>query len=560
MFLRRLATALLLVAGALPAQQSSDTAMGLFPFLVGNMDGRVTEVVNACASRGIDTIYCSVFRTTGALQGDLWITDANGTWNPAFGPVRPGGAGIDLRSLINVAHASNLRVVGVLKCFADNVQPTDAAHRQYLLDVIGWFVDQFAADGRPLYDLDGIALDYVRFVGAASGNSPTFVTDFVRDVKARIGVLSLHAYLLANRYTFDGPNYDLNFASYSSVIASLSSQFGQHWEQMARHVDVMMPMTYSADGSIYQGFNEHEAYVRTAASYCRTACTNAGFPTRRVCPVVKTYSGEGETTTTTTIDASIVGALNGGASGWQAFRYATMQTSWWPILAAHATPGANFPRPGAAIAVNRLSGTLDTTSSIDADQSAASLQVRVDWNDDGILDTTWLNSASFARLAPAVGVQRLGLLVRDNDGHLAATRRRWTSAAPFAALPGGFFASQPVHVVLSLDAGPAAAAHGYFVLASISGTSPGVTWAPGFPVPLNLDPFTDALFAAANSPIFQNAFGTLDANGRGVANFVLPAGLLGPLALRTINWCALGTTPQGLPAFVSNATATFILP
>ena len=560
MVLRRFAVAVLLAVTALPAQQSSDTAMGLFPFLVGNMDSRASEVVNACTSRGIDTIYCSVFRTTSALQGDLWITDAAGTWNPAWGPVRPGGAGIDLRTLIATAHASNVRVVAVLKCFSDNVQPTDAAHRQYLLDVIGWFVDQFQPDGKPTYDVDGFALDYVRFVSAATGNSPTYVTNFVRDVKTRIGVLSLHAYLLANRYTFDGPTYDLNFASYASVIASLSSQFGQHWEQMARWVDVMMPMCYTADGSIYQGFAEHEAYVRTASMYCRTAVTNGGFPSRRVCPVVKTYTSTGETTTTTTIDASIVGALNGGSSGWQAFRYGTMETSWWPVLAAHATPGVNFPRPGTALTVTRLSGSLDTTTSVDADQSSASLQVAVDWNDDGVMDTSWLPSGLFARLAPNVGLQRYGLIVRDNDGHLAATRRRWTSTAPLSTNAGPFFASQPVNVAIQVDTGVAAAGHAYFVLASISGSSPGVVWVPGFPVPLNLDPFTDALFAAANSPIFTNAFGTLDASGRGTANFVLPGGLLSPLALRTITWCALGTTPAGSPAFVSNATASFILP
>ena len=68
------------------------------PFLVGNMDSRVSEIVSNCQARGIDTLYVSVFRTTGPQNGSLWVTDTAGDWNPAWGSVRPSGAGIALQT------------------------------------------------------------------------------------------------------------------------------------------------------------------------------------------------------------------------------------------------------------------------------------------------------------------------------------------------------------------------------------------------------------------------------------------------------------------------------
>lgn len=132
--------------------------------------------------------------------------------------MRSGGAGIHLQNLITACHAANVRVVPVLKCFSDNVQPDNAAHKQYLLSVIDYFVDAWQPNGQPVYDIDGIALDYVRYVGGTNVNAAN-VTNFVADVRQRIGNLSLHAYLIANRYTFDGPTYNGVFASYATASA-----------------------------------------------------------------------------------------------------------------------------------------------------------------------------------------------------------------------------------------------------------------------------------------------------------------------------------------------------
>ncbi|MBK8977350.1 MAG: hypothetical protein IPM29_15670 [Planctomycetes bacterium] len=555
-----LLAALLAAAGATPGaaqQPSTDVGVGLFPFLVGNMDNRVREVVDKCVQTGADHLYVSVFRATGRLTGDLWITDQSARWNPAWGAVRPGGAGIDLRSLIGYARSRGIRVIGVLRCFDDAVQPTDPAHRQYLLDVIGWFVDDVQPNGEPTYDLDGFALDYVRFVGTSSGNDPRPVTDFVRDVSSRIGVLTLHAYLIANRYSFDGPTYDGRFRDYASTMAILRSDYGQDWAALSQYLDVLMPMCYTADGSIYSTYALHQAYVRTAALYANQAA--APYPSVRVCPVVKTYSSSGETTTPLTVEASITGALLGNGDGYQTFRYATTDPTWWPKVQQYAVPGSNFPTPSFTAQAAGLSVTLDPSASFDPDQPTNTLQIRIDWDGDDVYETPWLPLGTQRYVLPAAGTYWIGMRVRDADGHESATRRRVVASVSFTGSGSFHYASQGNPLSFTLDAGAGAAGYAYAVLGSTSGSSPGTTW-QGVHVPLNVDAITEALVMAANTPLFANAIGVLDPQGRAVATFAAPAGVLTPLLFRPMVFAAIGADRQGNAAFATSAFPILIVP
>jgi len=541
------------------AQSSSDTSMGVFPFLVGNMDSRIPQVVATCAAHDLDTIYVSVFRATGPRTGSLWITDAAGTWNPAWGPVRPTGAGIHLQNLIQQAHAANLRVVAVLKCFDATVQPTDAAHRAYLLDIVDWLTNSYDAAGVPIYDLDGVALDYVRFVSAGVGNNAQLVTDFVRDVKARLGALSLHAYLIANRYTLDGPVYNGQFNSYQSVISTLASDYGQHWEQLAAHVDVMMPMCYTADGSIYNTAALHSAYVRKSTEYCRTAALRAGQPQRRVTPVIRTYADTNETTTAATVEASILGALSGGADGYQGFRYATCQTSWWQKLQQYAVPGANFPRPVLLATAQGLGATLDARASVDGDQPSSVLLQRYDLDSDGVFDTPWaLNGFAWTQLMRRPGDWRVGLALKDVDGHVSTTTRRLQVPDVLASSPG-YSAGNGGAYPLALDLGPLAAGRPYLVIGSLSG--PGTTpWQPGYDLPLVWDIVSEGLIGIVNTPLFVDAQGALDGTGRAVATFQMPPGVLSVLLGQQVTWAAVGFDGLGLAQYVTNPTTMAILP
>jgi hypothetical protein len=557
-----LAAALLCAAPAAPAQTSHDTSFGLFPFLVGNMDSQIGKVVADARANDLDTIYVSVYRATGPTQGTLYVTDTAGRWQSSWGPVRPGGAGIHLANLIAAAHQQNLQVVGVLKCFDATVQPTHAAHRAYLLDVIGYLLDSYDAAGRPVYDLDGLALDYIRYVGSSTGNDPKPVTDLVAEIKRRCGALSLHAYLLAGRYTFDGPSYDGNFNSYASVLASNSSQYGQHWEQLAPHLDALMPMAYTADGNIYRSYALHLAYCRTVASYCRQACQRAGVGTRRVVNTIRTYSDSSETATAATIEASIAGTLAGGGDGYQAFRYGTLSphADWWAKLKQYAVPGPNRPIPSFAGVPAGLDVTLDASASRDFDEPTAALRVRYDFDGDGRFDTPWSGATQPVRLTAATPASpRVGMQVADANGLIGATTRRIRIPDVFAANPPAISAGFGAQVKLTIDVGAGSAGRSFIVAATLSGTSPGIQLAPGLVLPIVYDGLTAGMLQLANTPILQNGIGTLDANGRAIATFAVPPGLLSFLSGRTIHWAAAGADASGF-RLATNATPLLILP
>jgi hypothetical protein len=561
--MRRLHHALLAVlAAALPAQSpSTDVSVGVFPFLVGNMDARIPEIVTNCQTYGIDTLYVSAFRATGPSTGDLWVTDSAGDWNPAWGPVRPGGAGIHLQNLITACHAANVRVVAVMKCFADTVQPDNAAHKQYLLSVVDYFVDAWQLNGTPVYDLDGIALDYVRYVGGTNVNVAN-VTSFVADVRQRVGNLSLHAYLLANRFSFDGPTYNGIFNSYASTMSQLQSQFGQHWQQLAQYIDVMMPMAYTANGSIYNTYALHQAYVRKTAEYARQAVTAAGFPTRRVVPTVKTYTGEGETTTDLTIEASITGALLGGGDGYQSFRYQFLvnNPSWWLKMAQYAVPGCNWPRPSYTAVSPRLTCTYDLSQTTDLDQAASTLQVRFDTDGDRVFDTPWQPHGTTASLQRYPGTWFNTMQVRDSEGHVSTSRRRTISGSAVTLLPPFVSTTTGGQVQIQLDVGPAGAGDTYLAIAGISGTAPGFVWQPGFPVLLNIDAVTSLFAGDPNGGLLSQGLGTFNAQGRATPIFTVPPVALQFLAGLPIWWSFLSQSPSGQPRCVGDTKQMTLWP
>lgn len=74
---------------------------------------------------------------------------------------------------------------------------------------------------------------------------------------------------------------------------------------------------------------------------------------------------------------------------------------------------------------------------------------------------------------------------------------------------------------LAVDAGPAYAGQGYFIIGSAGGVTPGFLLQGVF-VPLNVDSYTALTVANANGSVFQGTFGVLDGVGRASAQIVLP--------------------------------------
>lgn len=83
---------------------------------------------------------------------------------------------------------------------------------------------------------------------------------------------------------------------------------------------------------------------------------------------------------------------------------------------------------------------------------------------------------------------------------------------------------------LTIDCGSNRANHLYLVIGSLSGTHPGFASPLGpITIPLNPDPWLDISLGYANSGIYPNSLGLLDASGRPTApvSFQLPAGVTG---------------------------------
>ncbi len=107
-----------------------------------------------------------------------------------------------------------------------------------------------------------------------------------------------------------------------------------------------------------------------------------------------------------------------------------------------------------------------------------------------------------------------------------------------------------------LDATPAHAGAIYVLVASLSGTEPGLPLGPQLVLPLNPDAMLQASLGLANSSIFVNSLGLLDGAGRASAGFATPPSLLGSQLGRPLSF-AFATLPF---AFVSTAVSLTIVP
>ena len=542
---------------------SDDAAIGVWPWLVGNIDADIPTIVQTASGAGLDTIYIHLWRTTGVEAGTLHMVDETGTFPSSWGTIQ---SDVTLTSLIAQAHAAHLQVVGVVNCFLNGGPlPGYVAHETRLLQVVDHLLHTVDASGDPVYALDGIALDRVRYYSGTS-NPHQVVTAFVQQVKDLCGLVPLHAFIPANLWHIDGPPYNGSFRTYAEAMGLLQGQYGHRWEDLASVLDVALPMAYVAESGLY-GNNTGlmQSYLQTVASYHRLAEANAGV-TVRLLPAVRAWTDAGQTTTAASLQACIQGASLGGADGFMTFRYYTAlgQGSWWNAISAGANPGPAHPR--AALAATSAAGgsiTLDATASSSLAFGPSTLEARFDLDDDGTADTPWSTSRMWTFAAAGSSPFLVAVEVRDGAGHRSVRKRVVTPAAATLTLAGGFTSASlgSAHSLL-LNAGPGAAGHVHVIAASATGTTPGTSLAPGVTVPLVWDAFTDLILLAANGPFLPGFIGNLDGTGWAVATMAIPPGAL-PAAWAGQNlwFAAAGLDPAtGLFSFTSGAASLSVLP
>ena len=110
---------------------------------------------------------------------------------------------------------------------------------------------------------------------------------------------------------------------------------------------------------------------------------------------------------------------------------------------------------------------------------------------------------------------------------------------------------------LHLDAGPAHGGGTYFLLGSVSGTSPGIPLA-GQLLPLNFDFYFLHTLNNPNSVPLASSFGTLDADGRATATFTLPAGGFPGVPLSLAHHAFAVFTPTTVDFASEAASLTFV--
>ena len=548
---------LLLPALPAPAQKSNDSAMGLWPWLVKNVNKDIPKIVADTKNAGLDTIYVSVFRVKGRMWGSLPVEDESGLWNKSWGTVKPY---VKLSTLISRAHAAGLQVVGVMSCFVPGkVPPTDTAHQRYLVEkVIGYFFDHFRPDGTPWYDLDGICLDYVRF-GSGYRRPSKPVNDFLDRIKARYPWLPLHAYVIANLYSYDGPVYNNSFRSYSAVVKMISETFGQNYEQMASRLDVILPMAYIANGGVYGSNKTYmKGYVRTVASYVRRAMTIGGSPSTKVIVAIQTY-GKADSGT---VKASASGALAGGAHGFMPFRYYTCKPAWLSVLKSYAVPGPNRPVAGLAFSAQGQTMLLDPTLSHDGQDPASKLTLRFDWDGDGRLDTSLLKMGAIQRLAPSPGNRTIAMQVTDSEGLTAWTRRKIYVPHSLTLSFSMLSASQGGRILFPCHAGPAGPGLFYLTLGSATGTGPGISLGGGVQVPLVYDSMTYFTLLLGGSSLFPGSMGYIPSSGKISPAFAPGKGVLPPSLAGSKLFFALAFFSPGnfQPQGATNPVTLYIVP
>ncbi len=114
--------------------------------------------------------------------------------------------------------------------------------------------------------------------------------------------------------------------------------------------------------------------------------------------------------------------------------------------------------------------------------------------------------------------------------------------------------------MFTLDGGPSRAGCFYWVLGSLSGTSPGIPFGSGVILPLNFDRFFRLSWLRPNLPFFSGFRGNLDASGRAQASVTLFAGTDPSLAGITANHAFVTGEVAGVPDIASNPVPVNLVP
>ncbi len=540
---------------------SSDSAMGVWPWLFGNIDSYTDEIITKTVNAGLDTIYVSVWSTTGSKTGILRVYDEVGTWNTKNGKIIPK---VHLKTFVRKAHKAHLQVIGVITVFnSKGPYPSDHGHQDFLANIVlRYLFNSFDNTGKPVYGLDGLALDYIRWFGG--NHNPAEINRFLDLARKEIGPRQLHAFVIAGAYALDGGTYNNTFRTYSQTLAYLSKNYGQNWEDMAKRLNCILPMTYTANGHVYgTNLRYMEGYVQVAARYAVTA-VNKVRSACRVMPAIRTWNSSGQTTTRSTVEACARGAMKGGADGYMAFRYFTARshTDWFQGLARYAKKGPDLPLADLSGRTARMLAIIDSSGSGHASLPPSQLFARYDLDGDGRFETNFSNPGIKTWTLKSPKKRRVNLEVRDSSGHITFATLELGGAPTLTPTQSSISASKGGSVRMTYGPGINFAGSFYITFIGMSGTTPGTPFANSIHLPLNLDLLSTQALGLINQPPFISFFSKVGFFGFSAPTLAIPAGILPKSFVgKDLHMAVLDLGGPGLSSrFASNPVQVRILP
>jgi hypothetical protein len=333
---------------------------------------------------------------------------------------------------------------------------------------------------------------------------------------------------MANAYAIDGATYDARFRSYKSVLAYLGTNYGQNWEDMARRVDVLMPMAYTANGHVYKKDTvKMQAYLQAVAAYARLAVTIVGSKCR-VVPAIRTWNSRGQTSTKATVTASAKGAMLGGADGYMAFRYfaARPHADWFQALSDFAQPGLDLPIARLSASMANSQVVLDPSASSHSKYGASRLAAWYDLDGDGKFEKGPYALTKRKLALSGVGLRRVSVRVVDPRGKTAVAALWLAPSTTFTPTSSTLSVTTGGKISWTLSPGFASSLRPYLVLGTLSGTSPGLSIPGGPRLPINFDLFTSLGLSSTNQAPFVRFFGKLSFFGFAWPELAIPKGLV----------------------------------
>jgi hypothetical protein len=159
-----------------------------------------------------------------------------------------------------------------------------------------------------------------------------------------------------------------------------------------------------------------------------------------------------------------------------------------------------------------------------------------------------------ASIAVSGSTAILGAFADDDNGSDSGSAYLFQTGPPALASDVSFLSlGMGGAQVLTLEGGSGRAGWAYFVLGSVTGTTPGIDFGGDVLLPLNFDLYMNLTLSKPGFGAFGAFRGTLDGTGHAVATFSVPSLTDPTLAGMTINHAYLAASVLGFPEFASNS-------